>query len=276
LKFAYNQIYILEQKPIDLMQGKPVIGKVGVYYINLERSQERNQKMIEQLGSFAYPVKRVPGVDGKLLSIQTINQLVDYKTFEIVKGVPAVLGEIGCYLSHLKCWQEFYESDNEYAVILEDDALFDCRELETSIKELLKRSNDWDICRFDYTGKPMQPFTVVLDNKYSIGKFSSCSWGTAGYILNKKTAEKYLHFALPIKMPVDHFFIRCWEFDIKLRGLYPQILKQSNLYMTISGTNGLSHNDNHNLKFHEQYIKLRHYFYNKCMRYGYKLGYKFY
>ena len=48
-------------------------------------------------------------------------------------------GEIGCFLSHLKTYRTFLESDNKYCLILEDDVMFDddvVRKLNVCLSEV--------------------------------------------------------------------------------------------------------------------------------------------
>ncbi len=40
------------------------------------------------------------------------------------REIPLTPGELGCTLSHLQALQLFLDTDDQYALILEDDAIF--------------------------------------------------------------------------------------------------------------------------------------------------------
>jgi GR25 family glycosyltransferase involved in LPS biosynthesis len=120
-------------------------------------------------------------------------------------------GGVGCYLSHTNVWKKFLERPEEYAIILEDDALlYDgfVEDLHRAMKEttLLPQAPDvWFFNRpsewyYEYKGKP-NPLTVKEKN---LGPWitNTCSAAT-GYLISKKGVEKLLETAFPLDMHVD-------------------------------------------------------------------------
>ena len=91
--------------------------------INLNRSKERLQKIRARLNELNIGFERIEAFDGSNLSDDEYNSLTyPYNhpcrvrfTRELTKG------EVGCFISHRKCWQKLVNSNEDYAVILEDD-----------------------------------------------------------------------------------------------------------------------------------------------------------
>lgn len=158
---------------------------IPVYYINLDRSPERNEHMIEQLQKHKVKDwKRVKGVDGdKDPSIKYI------KDFGIFK--PLSSGEIGCTLSHLRAIKTAYDDNVPYALILEDDVVFDfVPHWDKSLKgyiEGLKRP--WNILQlysnFDYTSTTKSYLSPNYD-----------TYMTLAYIINRSAMRKILEKTL--------------------------------------------------------------------------------
>ena len=93
-------------------------GLAKIYYINLDRSVERNQYMITTLEGLNY--QRVKAIDGK-------KDKLNHK--EYVGRINRISNpEMACTLSHLKAIKQFLNDSNntdQYAIIAEDDLSFD-------------------------------------------------------------------------------------------------------------------------------------------------------
>ena len=92
------------------------------YIINLKKSVDRKKYMQEQLEKmFFLSAEFVEAVDARGMTEREKNVFFDTELFckRYVKEVRP--GEIGCTLSHQKCYRKLVESRDKYALILEDD-----------------------------------------------------------------------------------------------------------------------------------------------------------
>lgn len=153
--------------------------------INLERAVERKKHMMEQLNNFPFlDVEFISAVDGRQLSLDRANLLFDQSSFYELYNRKPLLGEIGCTLSHIKCYQKLIDSNERAVLILEDD---------TFLSSSLNLLNDMEIedkpqlilltPRFSYSYKVKD-----IGDGFSLNKvfFGSCS---AGYIINREAAK---------------------------------------------------------------------------------------
>ena len=92
--------------------------------INLDRSKERLKRISDSLMNFGLRFSRVQAVDGRLLSEAEIKQLVIPKWKRQLFFRELTRTEVGCCLSHRKCWKMLVESAEEWALVLEDDCIF--------------------------------------------------------------------------------------------------------------------------------------------------------
>ncbi len=198
------------------------------YIINLDRSKDRYAYVKPNIDLLGIPVERIAAVDGKALSDAEINAKVDSQTYRDFLGHLPKKGTIGCSLSHIKAWKTFLESPFEYAVIFEDDVNFDPTKLRFVIEELMKNNTYWDITTFEIShgGAPLTIKSFPDNQKLVVYLFEVAH--TGAYILNRKAALRLLEKALPIKMPIDHYFTRAWEFDLKFTGIEnPRLVHQN-------------------------------------------------
>lgn len=214
---------------------------VGAYIINLNRSKERYEYIKGYVKDLGLKLERIEAIDGSTLSVEEISEKVDLKSYKAFLGHLPKLGTIGCSLSHIKVWQTFLESNLEFAVIFEDDVSFDPNQVKTIIEDLIRNSKLWDvvILEIHHQGCPLTIKNLV--NNHHLAVYLVNVTHTGAYVINRKAAKNLLEKALPIKMPVDHYFTRAWELDIKFTGVEnPRIVYQTFGESEIAKTQAIS------------------------------------
>lgn len=197
------------------------------YIINLEKSKDRLDYIRPSVIPLGYGHERIDAVYGKNIPEDERQKLVEYSKYRKLMKYDVDPGTIGCFMSHVKTWETFLRSSYEYAIIFEDDVLFDPDELRKVVDSLIKYNETWDIVSFEllHSGSPMN--IMKIDNtKYNLVKYRARVSHTGCYIINRNAARKLLEKAFPIVMPVDHYFIRSWEIGTKFRGVEPRIVHQ--------------------------------------------------
>lgn len=194
------------------------------YIINLESSPERKEymeKILKDIPSLEYEF--IKAIDGRKLNETEKNILFDSDRFFQRYGRECRLGEIGCTLSHQKCYKKIVVEKEDYALILEDDIVI--KTTDNSI---------WDKIQ-NILNKINQPTVILLSGNYwysHINKRSSNlqtvqvydAYGTFAYLINKKAAK------LLIESPAT-FLADDWRYlkskGIKLLAIYPHLISPS-------------------------------------------------
>ena len=92
------------------------------YVVNLLRSEDRRVYMENLLSAIDdIEIEYINAVDGKSLSDKERYTLFDVEKFSRDNLRLPRPGEIGCTLSHQKCYRRLIESDESYAIVFEDD-----------------------------------------------------------------------------------------------------------------------------------------------------------
>lgn len=94
------------------------------YVVNLEQSTDRRAYMQDLL--ISYPVletEYVAAVDGRRMTPADLQRCFDRDRFARIYLREVLPGEIGCTLSHQRCYRRLSESAEAYALILEDDII---------------------------------------------------------------------------------------------------------------------------------------------------------
>lgn len=92
------------------------------YIVNLPESIERKkymQAICEPISSLE--IEFVEGIDGRKMQIEERNGCFNVSKFAKRNSFYPRPGEIGCTLSHQKCYRKLLDSKDKYVLILEDD-----------------------------------------------------------------------------------------------------------------------------------------------------------
>ncbi|MDO6775165.1 glycosyltransferase family 25 protein [Shewanella sp. 3_MG-2023] len=176
--------------------------KFKVFVINLDKSTERMAFMQQQLEQLNIEFERVPAVYGKDLTSEIVSNVYDRKLNLLKYNKELSLGEIGCYLSHIKCWEYIVSQELDFAVILEDDAVIS-NEL-IFFMDKLKDFIGWDyikICKSHKHKKVYDNFDLSLG--CALHKAYKFPASNRGQIVSICGARKLLETAFPISRPVD-------------------------------------------------------------------------
>lgn len=200
---------------------------IASFVINLDRSKERYDYVLPSLKKLGYPIIRISGIDGKKLSEEVIQESVDFDSYHKYLNHHPRLGMIGCNLSHIKAWRTLLESNYQYAIVFEDDVSFEPNSVRKVVDELVANDLIWDITSLEIAHSGM-PMTVrnLADNKRLVVYLTEVTHAGA-YVISRAGAAKLLKKAMPLKLPIDHYFTRAWEMDLIFTGVEPRLVTQS-------------------------------------------------
>ena len=161
---------------INLINGVDII-----YWINLDRSNDRRVIMDNIFKNIKVENKRIVASDGTLLSNIKSN-------FIFTQPSNGSLGEYGCLLSHLRTIKEFWDSKKNIALILEDDISLDFMPYwNKDLKTIISQAPDnWDIIMLHYTD------TNLNNHKNLFNRWNSKIYSTMAYVINRRGAEKIM------------------------------------------------------------------------------------
>lgn len=170
---------------------------------------------------------RVAGVDGMQIAKTSAEWLY-----------PLSPGEIGCFLSHKKCFELIASGDDEYGIILEDDV-----ELSDNAFKYFKSShwipNGADVIKFETCNARIRlsQLTCMPGTGLKIGVLRSSHLGTAGYLVSKRAAKEILPLLELPKKPIDNFLFTpgCGILDsLVVYQTVPAFCRQSGVMSTIN------------------------------------------
>ena len=133
------------------MPKKSKLGFDEIFMVNLERRPDRYERMKYNFDQLGIDHKWVPAMDGRkiteeFLAEAGIKMLPEFS--EPYHGRALTYGEIGCFLSHYRLWQQIVEEELDLVLIFEDDIKFEpyfISKLEYLKSELFDLEGSWDL-----------------------------------------------------------------------------------------------------------------------------------
>ena len=192
------------------MPKKSKLGFDEIFMVNLERRPDRYERMKYNFDQLGIDYKWVPAMDGRkiteeLLAEAGIKMLPEFS--EPYHGRALTYGEIGCFLSHYRLWQQIVEEELDLVLIFEDDIKFEpyfISKLEYLKSELFDLEGSWDLV---FLGRKIlhnseEPW---LEGSEQLVKVDYTYW-TLSYLLTLRGAKLLLAGEPLGKMvPVDEY-----------------------------------------------------------------------
>lgn len=199
-----------------------------IYLINLDQSTDRLAQCDKLLKQHGLAYERVPGVLGKNLSDAEVEQYYDQAANKKMHYRTLSRGEIGCYLSHRKCWQRIVDSGQPYGVVLEDDINVTGDVLKAL--DLIQGVDfEWDLVKLAPYNRKTRKVVLShnLDDEFDLVIHNKPMSGCAATLYSKQGAEKLLaateQFFRPVDTDIQHF----WEKGIQVWSLAPYVFQQN-------------------------------------------------
>lgn len=176
--------------------------------VNLDRSPERLEKTKKIFDHWHCTFERVSGVDGAKMETAALDKWrVPYEERRFFLKELTV-GEIGCYLSHLKCWKTLLASKESWAFIAEDDVWFYADpspyiNSEAWIPEDVKLIQLGDGGTQGIPVYREKKIHQLADGRKLMVLRTGIDGGTRGYLIHRDAAEVLVKLSDRVYAPVD-------------------------------------------------------------------------
>lgn len=161
--------------------------KIKLYYINMDKSIERNKRFLERMDKFNnYDITRIKAITPNELSNFNIQSPLLCSLFM----KPA---EFSCTLSHLIAIETSYNNNDQYSLISEDDLIIN-KNINWNYL-ISKLPYDWDIIQMHTSHMPhFNNYTKynIFKNNWLL-KSNSTLPSTALYLISNKGMKKILN-----------------------------------------------------------------------------------
>lgn len=248
-----------------------------VFLINLDRSADRLARCAPILDGLGLSWERVPGIEGKRLSAARLGALNPHPAPHGEWFRPLTPGEIGCFLSHLRCWQLIEERGLDCALVLEDDFnAHDVCSLQTlqTLADSATGAHPWDVLKLTR----LRRHTTLVGAVGSVGSAATVggqgpttplalhSGGTGpedgtAYLVSRRGAAKLTPQREHLLRPVDFELKHHWERDLTVYSASPDMFWQvgADIAQSVIGDGRASYRDFPPLRKAQVYLRKHRY-----------------
>jgi len=192
-------------------------------FINLERDEERRERLLGQLHESGIEGSRLPAVWWADLAEdkQAAGYCSDLNARQYYKSL--LNGEKGCYASHLTAWKMLLESHAPALVVLEDDVCL-APGFAEALQAIEALDVPWDMVKLIGRSHEKVRSSRLLTAGLKLVQYRRVPSTTAGYVVSRSGAQKLLASRQPFGRPVDVDLRFWWENDLCILGVTPSVL----------------------------------------------------
>jgi Glycosyltransferase involved in LPS biosynthesis len=197
--------------------------KYKIFVINMQRSKDRWINICGQLEKFNVPYERIEGVDISQLTQSEIDKYYSFKKNRKTYPKPLSVGEIGCHISHIKCWEEIVKQNLDFGIVLEDDIVLDDK-FADAVDFIKSNFDKWRFLRLQCEVKDKKLYNKEDFADFSLYEFirtSGCTWG---YALKSDTATTLVNEIPPFGITADTNMHLYHKFGIDVKTLMPPVV----------------------------------------------------
>lgn len=204
-----------------------------IYVLSLPNDAPRRARLEASLAPYQLSYQWIEGVDARSWTSQMMQQYIDQNQVERNMWHEPIPGSIGCYLSHLKACKALLDSQDEAAIILEDDAEITA-EFASHLACLEAASPALDVI-FLCDRRPHRPAPVIGHSAkglaFTFKRFANI--GANGYVINRKAASYLCSHHAQFGLEIDTLLNRWWQTGLSVATTAPQLVTHRDMGSSI-------------------------------------------
>jgi glycosyl transferase, family 25 len=187
-----------------------------ILVISLKHSAARQAKVTSEMAKTRLEWSFMDAVDGSKLDLTT----VPYNAAKVkrMQGYTLTSREIGCYLSHMKCWQACVDKSVP-TLIFEDDFILEPH-FEEVLSTLVNCHRNWQIVRLQALEHKADA-QVADFGRYRLVRNEGDPLGATAYLVNPESARRLIEESREIYEPLDHFIEHHEKHGLQMLAIKP-------------------------------------------------------
>lgn len=196
--------------------------RFAAFVINVQSNQSRAAHAAALIEQLPLPAEILPAVNGSLLRCEEIDAV--YRPNLLKPNYPFALsaGEVGCFLSHRKSWNEIVTRDLDAGFVLEDDVYFqDLCALEAALDFAESHCPPGAYLQFPVRQLPKDSQRIVSGDACRIVCPRITPLRASGQWITREAAKTLLSHTEQFDRPVDTLLQMYWLTGIRLLAIEP-------------------------------------------------------
>ncbi|QFT58540.1 Glycosyltransferase family 25 (LPS biosynthesis protein) [Sulfitobacter sp. THAF37] len=176
---------------------------------------------VARLLEFLPMARVVPAVDGREALAQPDIDVRSGDRHAPPYPFPMAAGEVGCFLSHRKCWQEIAEGTAPYALIAEDDLTLDPAQWAHALALVAGHATEQSFIRLPAKNREARTAVVAQDGHAALYLPRVIGLQTVCQVVGRAAARRLLAATDPMDRPVDTTLQMHWVTGQPVHTVWP-------------------------------------------------------
>jgi GR25 family glycosyltransferase involved in LPS biosynthesis len=134
---------------------------------------------------------------------------------------PLSAGEVGCFLSHRRCWQHILDEDLDYALIVEDDLAIDAEHWAQAMTLVTDNADADSFFRLPAKRREASARTIATHGEAKLFLPKVVGLQTVAQVVGKHAARRLLDASEVLDRPVDTFLQMHWIHGQQIHTILP-------------------------------------------------------
>lgn len=174
---------------------------IGIFYINLDRREDRRTFMDAQFDRLGLSAERISAVTPDALDPSLLGRIAG------PTGRGLTREELACSCSHRKAWERMLALELPHALVMEDDAVMSPR-LPAFLEALRALPKGVDVIRLETRLDRIRADRITdIFAGIALRRPLSEQWGMAAYIITAECARRLLSDSHFFDVAIDHLFL---------------------------------------------------------------------
>ncbi|MEX0346015.1 MAG: glycosyltransferase family 25 protein [Rhizobiaceae bacterium] len=196
--------------------------KLAAFLIHLKRATQRRPQVERIIEACPLDIAVVDAVDGRAMSEAEQAKVYKFeKQFEPPYPFRIGPGEIGCFLSHRRCWQRTVDGNADAGLILEDDVEIDADVFAKAIELATDHIAEIGYIQFQVRAIPGASRIVDARDGHRLIFPATVPRRTSAQLVSRDAAKHLLRLTDTFDRPIDGFLQLTWETKIPVACIEP-------------------------------------------------------
>lgn len=134
---------------------------------------------------------------------------------------PLAPGEIGCFLSHRRCWQRIVAANWDYALIVEDDLALEAPPWTDTLALIARHATDESFIRLPAKRREVPTRVIGQQGESKLFLPKVIGLQTVAQVVGRAAAKRLLAATEQLDRPVDTFLQMHWIHQQKIQTILP-------------------------------------------------------
>jgi glycosyl transferase, family 25 len=200
--------------------------KTEAYILTLDRAIRRRPQVARLMATCGVPCRPFEAVDGTQLSAGEINSV--YRRYLHAPRYPTRLrlGEIGCFLTHRKAWQQIVHGNADVGLVLEDDIELNQPKFQAALVFALSHIRPGDYIKFHAGDVGTNHPRIISDGTHALIKPTVAPLGATSQLITRLAASRLLEATELFDRPVDTFVQMTWLTGVPVSIVTPSCVQE--------------------------------------------------